>query len=184
MFFKKDKIPTIPYTLKRYKTAKSLKVRIKATGVVLVTAPYRLSKRYITNFVEKKAEWIQEHLDYFASLPQPHVKTKKGDYKKYKEQALQLVTTKIEKINQHYKFSYNTISIKNQKTRWGSCSSKKNLNFNYKIALIPDIHAEYIVIHELCHLKEMNHGENFWKLVEETMPDYKKIRKELHELKM
>lgn len=157
---------------------------IRANGEVLVTAPPRVSKRYIDNFVFEKEDWIKEKLDTFESLPQPHIKTKPGDYKKYKAQALELVKEKIEKINKHYNFEYKNISIRDQKTRWGSCSSKGNLNFSYKIALIPDIYAEYIVIHELCHLKEMNHGEHFWNLVGETMPEYKKIRTELHTLRI
>lgn len=183
MFFKKES-PKIPYTLKKYKRSKSLKLMIRANGEVLVTAPTRVSKRYVDNFVIEKSEWIQERLDAFDALPEPHIKTKPGDYKKYKKQALELVKEKIEKVNTHYKFEYKNISIRDQKTRWGSCSSKKNLNFSYKIALIPDKLAEYIVIHELCHLKEMNHGENFWKLVEETMSDYKKVRQELHSLRI
>jgi len=169
----------IPYILKRYKKSKTLRLKIRASGEVLVTAPYRLSKKYIDDFVQQRASWVQEKLDAFASLPQPHIKTQKGDYKKYKEQARKLVLEKIEKVNAYYKFSFGRVAIRDQKTRWGSCSNKKNLNFNYKIVFIPDICAEYIVIHELCHLKEMNHGENFWKLVEEVMPDHKKVRKEL-----
>ncbi len=183
MFFKKN-IPTIPYELKRYKKSKTVKLMIRANGEVLVTAPTRTSKRSIDNFVFDKQDWIKQRLDLIESLPQPHVKTKPGDYLKYKKQALELVKEKIEKINKHYNFEYKNISIRDQKTRWGSCSSKGNLNFSYKIALIPDIYAEYIVIHELCHLKEMNHGENFWKLVEETMPEYKRIRNELNLLRI
>ncbi len=174
----------IPYTLKRYKNSKSLKLRIKSSGELLVTSPKRLSISYINNFIAEKSEWIIEKLEYFNSLPQPNIRVKKGDYKKYKEQARTIVQEKIKNINSYYKFSFNKISIRNQKTRWGSCSNKKNLNFNYKIALLPDHLAQYIVIHELCHLKEMNHGPNFWNLVSKTMPEYKKIRRELKEFKI
>lgn len=174
----------IPYVLKRYRNSKSLRLRIKPTGEIVVTSPKRLPLSYIDNFIAEKSEWIIEKLEHFNSLPQPNIKTKKSDYKKYKEQARIIVTEKIKKINLYYKFSFNKIFIRNQKTRWGSCSTKKNLSFNYKIALLPDHLAEYIVIHELCHLKQMNHGPNFWKLVSETMPEYSKIRKELKEFRI
>ena len=72
---------------------------------------------------------------------------------------------------------YGRITIRNQKTRWGSCSSKGNLNFNCLLMLAPDEVVDYVVIHELCHLIEMNHSKAFWKQVEQMMPDYKKHRK-------
>lgn len=174
----------IPYTLKRYKTSKTLRLKIKTDGTVLITAPYKLSQKYIDAFVEEKSEWIQEKINTCTSLPQPHIKTCKNDYKKYKEGARTIVLKHIEKINTYYKFSFRRIAIKNQKTRWGSCSSKKNLNFNYKIVFLPEKLAEYIVAHELCHLQEMNHGEKFWELVARTIPEYKNIQTELQKFKI
>lgn len=179
-----SKKPTTEYTLKRFKKSKSLKLMMRANGEVLVTAPVRISKKYIDNFVAERESWIKEKKEILDSLPQPHIKTKPGDHKKYKQKALELVENKIEKINKHYKFKYNKISIRDQKTRWGSCSSKKNLSFSYKLVLIPDKFVEYIIAHELCHLKEMNHGPKFWKLVEETVPNYRKIQQELHNLRI
>ncbi|MCU0660293.1 MAG: M48 family metallopeptidase [Candidatus Pacebacteria bacterium] len=83
------------------------------------------------------------------------------------------------KFNKVYKFKFNKVSIKNQKTRWGSCSKRGNLNFNYKIALLPEKLAEYVVVHELCHLGQFNHSQKFWNLVAKTMPDYLDIKEEL-----
>ncbi len=100
-------------------------------------------------------------------------------YLKYKETARKLVEEKIEKWNVVYNFKYNRIAIRNQRTRWGSCSKKGNLNFNYKIALLPEKLAEYIIIHELCHLGEFNHSKRFWALVARVVPDYKECRKAL-----
>lgn len=90
-----------------------------------------------------------------------------------------LVHARLEYFNQLYGFSYNRIFIKNQKSRWGSCSSKKNLNFNYRIALLPTELQDYLIVHELCHLAEMNHSKNFWKLVERAVPEYKRLNKRL-----
>ena len=82
-------------------------------------------------------------------------------------------------FNQIYGFQYNKINIRNQKTRWGSCSKKGNLNFNYKIALLPEKYADYIVVHELCHLKEFNHSRSFWNLVARTIPDFRERKKRI-----
>ncbi len=107
------------------------------------------------------------------------LKGTKKDYIENKQQALLLVQKRLEHFNKFYGVKVNKVSIKNQKTRWGSCSKKGNLNFNYKIALIGDRLADYIIVHELCHLKEFNHGPKFWNLVAQTIPDYLERRKEL-----
>jgi hypothetical protein len=107
-------------------------------------------------------------------------KTKKNlDYLKYKNQATNLVKERLEYFNQFYNYKYGRVVIRNQKTRWGSCSRKGNLNFNYKIALLSPKAADYIIVHELCHLKEFNHSGKFWDLVAQAVPDYKEIRSSL-----
>jgi len=100
-------------------------------------------------------------------------------YQENKDKALWIVKDRIEYFNTFYNFKWNRIVIRNQKTRWGSCSRKGNLNFNYKIALLPPESADYIIVHELCHLGEFNHSQKFWDLVAKTIPDYLTIRKDL-----
>ena len=102
---------------------------------------------------------------------------------KYKEEARKLALSRLEHFNQFYNFEYNTVRIKAQTTRWGSCSSKGNLNFNYKIALLPPHLLDYIVVHELCHLGEFNHSQNFWNLVEKMIPNHFELRMELRGFK-
>lgn len=80
-----------------------------------------------------------------------------------------------------YTFLYKKVTIKNQFSRWGSCSRKGNLNFNYRIVFLPPEQADYLIVHELCHLGEFNHSKNFWDLVEKTTPNWKKLRHELKE---
>lgn len=102
-----------------------------------------------------------------------------GKYLKYKEVARALVRARLEYFNALYEYKWNRIAIKDHKSRWGSCSKKDNLNFNYRIALLPPRLADYIVVHELCHLGELNHSQRFWALVERTMPDWRARRAEL-----
>lgn len=119
---------------------------------------------------------------YFISRIKRKIKRPRkinANYLKYKTQASILAKKRLEYFNTFYNFKYNRITIRNQKTRWGSCSKKGNLNFNYKIALLKENQADYIIVHELCHLREFNHGERFWDLVEKTIPDYKELRKSL-----
>ncbi len=145
-----------------------------------MTAPLRASKALVEGFVLEHTEWIALQIKRLEKLPPvPTAKDNRADYLKYKEQARELVKRRLEYFNQFYGFKYKQIAIKNQKTRWGSCSRQGNLNFNYKIALLPAEQADYIVVHELCHLGQLNHSEKFWTLVEKTVPDHLRIRSEL-----
>ena len=107
-----------------------------------------------------------------------------AEYKKYKEHTRALVMSRLEYFNQFYNFKFNTVRIKNQKTRWGSCSTNGNLNFNYTLGLISPEQADYVIVHELCHLGEFNHGANFWKLVERTIPEYRNIRASMKKIRI
>lgn len=98
------------------------------------------------------------------------------------EQAENYIPKRVNYIAKQFNFEFNKIKIKNQKTRWGSCSSKKNLSFNYRLISFDKKVIDYVIIHELCHLKEMNHSKDFWKLVEDCMPDYKLHRKMIQNL--
>lgn len=103
-------------------------------------------------------------------------------YQVHKEASRQLVAERLVHFNQHYQFTYNRVAIRNQRRCWGSCTSLKNLNFSYKLLFLPQCLSDYIIVHELCHLKELNHGPRFWQLVEETLPEYKQYRRELRRL--
>jgi hypothetical protein len=149
-------------------------------GRVVVTAPRFASKQMIEQFVASKSEWIKEKLAHFKKHPRVLVpKHTKKEIVAYKKQARQLVEARIKHFNAIYNFKFQRIAIRNQKTRWGSCSKKGNLNFNYKIVLLPPELADYIVVHELCHLGELNHSRNFWALVEKTVPNWRELRMSL-----
>jgi len=170
----------IQYNLKRSKRAHNLSLSIDCTAGVIAVKPWFVSTRTLEKFILQKQNWIFKHLDRFSKLDLKALpKSSKTFYKKYKEEIKIDAIKILEKYNKFYNFTYNKISIKNQKTRWGSCSIKNNLNLNYRIKLLPQKLKEYIVVHELCHLKEFNHSKNFWKLIEKTIPDYKNIKKEL-----
>ena len=101
-------------------------------------------------------------------------------YLTHKEVARELVLARLHFWNQYYGFRYNRVAIRNQKTCWGSCTSLKNLNFSYKLIFLPPHLQDYVVLHELCHLKELHHGQTFWDLMGQVMPDYEARMHELH----
>ena len=103
-------------------------------------------------------------------------------YKDHKELAREILHERLVLYNEHYGFTYKRVAIRNQRTCWGSCSEHGNLNFNYKAIFLPETLMDYIVVHELCHIKELNHSPDFWKLVAETVPDYRERRNHLKKM--
>jgi len=160
-----------------------MRLAIYPDGAFVVTAPKWHPVYIIRRFLEEKADWIFEKLkDVNFEMLADKKKTESGRYKEQKEPARIIIIERIKFFNRYYNFEYNRVSIKNQKTCWGSCSRKRNLNFNYKVASLPEELRDYIVVHELCHLQELNHGKSFWKLVSKMMPDYRELRNKLKKL--
>jgi predicted metal-dependent hydrolase len=121
---------------------------------------------------------------YFRRVRVRSRKTGQKEYLELKEKARVLVNERLEYWNKHYKFKYDRVSIRNQRSRWGSCSSKGNLNFNFRIVTLPIHLVDYIIVHELCHLRQFNHSQKFWDLVGETLPEYEKLMLELRKIRM
>ena len=170
------KTEKVEYSLKKNSRSRRLRLAIHPGGNFVVTAPVGLNFFQIEKYLRQKTNWILEKLKIAKNQIDPAFSHRKSrpEYLALKKNALKMAIQKTEWYAHQYGFRYNKISIRNQKTRWGSCSQKGNLNFNYRISLLPDELADYIVVHELCHLKELNHGRNFWRKVEEILPDYKK----------
>ncbi len=170
----------LEYTLRTSKRARHVRLSIYPGGRVVITAPRLLWPRTIEKFLLSKSAWVIEKINYFKKIsPSLPIKNSRKDFLLYKKQALQLAHERLEYFNKTYGFIYQKISIRNQKTRWGSCSKKGNISFNYKIALLPSPLTDYIIVHELCHLREFNHSKNFWNLVARTIPDYVERRREV-----
>ena len=112
------------------------------------------------------------------------LKRNRADYHAHRHLAVEIAKHRLAHFNSTYQFTINKVTIKNQATRWGSCSKKGNLNFNYKIALLPRHLSDYIIVHELCHLGQFNHSKEFWNLVAKTIPNYPVIRKEFKKIRI
>lgn len=110
---------------------------------------------------------------WLRKKPRRRKSTVTKHYQAHKEIARAVIIERVHHFNRHYGYRFNRVAIKNQRRCWGSCSSLKNLNFSYKLLLLPACLRDYVVVHELCHLEEMNHGPRFWVLVAEQVPDYR-----------
>ncbi len=170
----------IKFKIKKSYRAKRLRIAVYCDTSIVVTVPYGFNENKIERYSIEKSNWILSKLKYCEQFKNNPIKLNDNkNYLKYKLKALALAEKKAEYYNKVYGFKVNKINIRNQKTRWGSCSRKGNLNFNYKIALLPERIMNYIIVHELCHLKEFNHSNKFWNLVAKLMPDYLEIKEEL-----
>lgn len=165
------------YLIKKSNRAKKVRITVKNNSEIILTIPKNIKKEIGINFLNQKKDWILNKIKNQKKVE--IIEISKKDYLKNKKKVHDLVLTKINYYNSFYKFKINNIVIRNQKQRWGSCSSKLNLNFNYAILYLEEDLFDYVIIHELCHLKEMNHSSDFWKLVSLQDSDYLENRKKL-----
>ena len=157
---------------------KSLAIEITPELQVVVRAPARMPVREINAFVQEKDDWIRAHLQQMAEKKRLREQYReqalsKEELQELATQAMKLIPQKVHYYAQIIGVTYGRITIRNQRTRWGSCSGKGNLNFNCLLLLMPEEVLDYVVVHELCHRKEMNHSARFWEEVEKILPDYR-----------
>ena len=170
----------VAYTLRKSKRARRMRLAVYCDGSVVVTTPHNIQETIANRFIQDKTEWLLSKLAFFKQFEsKPVARYSHNDYLKYKDSAHALVESKARYFSYKYGYRYNKLTIKNQKTCWGSCSRNANLNFNYKILFLPEAVQNYIIAHELCHLKEFNHSKKFWTLVSRIIPDFAIMRKEL-----
>ena len=171
----------VKYSVRKSKMAKRMRLAVYCDGNFVVTVPQSFPGSSIDRYVIAKSQWVTSKLDFFDGLNKKQKLTLgQNGYELHKNKALELVTDRLSALNsKYYRYKFNKISIKSLKTRWGSCSKKGNLNFNYKIIFLTPKIRDYIMIHELCHLKEFNHSNRFWKLVSKSTPNYLKITNDL-----
>jgi len=174
----------IVYNLRRRRRSRRLSLSVNCDAEVAVTAPYFVTIGQLERFIISRADWLFEKIDWFKSRPaRSKLKGTHQDYLLRKSEAYQLAKIKLEEFNKIYNLEYKKITVRNQSSRWGSCSGRGTLSFNYKIALLPVHLAEYVVAHELCHIKEMNHSTRFWSLLAKAVPDCLERRRELKKYK-
>ena len=151
---------------------KSVGIRIDETGEITVRAPLRMPETEIRKVLESKRSWIEKTLQKVkARVQEP--KLTEEELAALVKQAKKVIPPRVAAWARQMGVTYGRITIRNQKTRWGSCSAKGNLNFNCLLMLCPEDVLDYVIVHELCHRKELNHSVRFWTEVARILPDYK-----------
>ena len=172
----------ITYIVKKSRRAKRMCLSVHFDGQIVVTTPPSARMSSVERFVRHEWDWLMRALASLDPVDKRHIRYfSTEDYQRHKEEARAIIMRRLEYLNQYYGFQYNRVFIKNQRTCWGSCSEKKNLNFNYKIMFLPPSIRDYIIVHELCHLKEFNHSPRFWALVGKALFNYMSLRSQLCE---
>jgi len=189
-----EKNPTlpIPYLVRASARARRISLTVKRDGQCVVTIPKRIPRflalPQVDRFVRSKADWIARHVKRVKKMQEDAgpvgmtvrrmtQKQKREHFLLHKKEALELINARLAHFNSMYKFTYNDVRVKMLETRWGSCSRKGNLNFSHRLLFLPEEQRDYVVVHELCHLAEFNHGPGFWKLVAKAVPEYMRIRR-------
>lgn len=170
----------IPIELRRAKR-KTLAVTVTQEGGLLIKAPVRMPEREIECFLEQRRYWIYKQTKHMLAANVDKVYRSDAEIKRLREQARMVLTEKTDYYKSILGVDYKRLRIGDQKTRWGSCSGKGTISYNWRLVLMPEKIIDYVVVHELCHLLEMNHSNNFWNHVSDIIPDYKISRKWLKE---
>ena len=155
---------------------KTVALELRPDGELLVRAPYFATNREICRFVREHEAWIAEKrkkLQESVSKIESSAVLSEAELRDLAKKAKNVLPDKVKQYAERIGVTYGRIAIRSQKTKWGSCSSKGNLNFNCLLMLAPDSVQDYVVIHELCHRKQMNHSPQFWAEVERVMPEYR-----------
>ena len=157
---------------------KTLAVQIRADGTVIARAPLRMSKDRILCFLSEKASWIRMQQGKMQEREnmrqQARIHLDAAQEKELRERAKSVLAQRTAYFARQVGVTYGRITVRDQKTRWGSCSQTGNLNFNFRLILAPPEVLDYVVVHELCHRRQMNHSTQFWQEVAQVLPDYRK----------
>ena len=162
--------------------AMRLSLRVRPGGKAVVTVPQGISYVSVLRFMRRHKDWVARTSEMMRRFtPAPTRTEARQAYLRHKEAARRFVYAAIARFAPLYGVSARAVSIRDQRSRWGSCSRDGRLSFNYRLAVLPPRLAEYVVVHELCHMLEFNHSPRFWALVARTVPEHRLLRKALHD---
>lgn len=158
---------------------KSISIQISPEKEVIIRVPNFLSSYQLSQVLEEKKEWILNSYQSIPDKPELTLRQKRQLVtleNRYRKAAKEYIPSRVFYFQKQIGVTPGKIVIRDQKTRWGSCSGNQTLSFNYRLMFAPPCILDYVIVHELCHIKHMNHSDSFWAEVEKILPDYKEKR--------
>jgi len=171
-----------PVLFEKSVRARSLNITVKPFKGVRVAIPRGVDFKQAEQVARSKTSWLKTHMDRMRELERAYEATPETHIDR-KEASL-LLHSRIEEIAKKYGYTYNRLTIRNQKTRWGSCSATNNISLNIKLVLLPGNLRDFIILHELIHTKIKNHGYEFWKEITRIEPEARKLTSQINKLNL
>ena len=176
-------IPAVgPVTIVKSRRAKHIRVTIKPDQTVRLTVPRGESVDKAIKFLHSKSPWITKHLQRFSKLE--NTPTNLQPPKINEPQAIDTLISRLEELARIHNIKYAKVTIRNQKTKWGSCSAKNNISLNINLVRLPEKLRDYVILHELAHTRIKNHSREFWTELDKHIPDSKKIASRLRKYRL
>ena len=169
--------------IERSSRAKNLSLTVRPFKGVRVAVPPRVSFAHAEMFARSKAGWIKKHLDKMERL-EHEAQVIKKNHPIDRVEARKYLVARLNQLSEKYGFTYNKVFVKNQKTRWGSCSGKNNINLNMNLVRLPQELIDYTLLHELVHTRVKNHSQRFWDQLDKLLGDAKRLDKKLSDYKV
>lgn len=168
----------------RSKRAKHINISVKPFNGVRVAVPYGVSFNKAKQVAQSKKSWIKKHLNKMKQVEKEHKEFTKNSIEIDRTEARKKLVNRLNELSAQHCFNYNKVFMRNQKTRWGSCSAKNNISLNMKLVRLPDEMIDYVLLHELVHTRIKNHTNVFWTELNRLVGDAKAKSKKLNEYKV
>ncbi len=165
----------------RHPRARRYVIRVRPDGTVRVTVPRWGSRRHAELFAEQQRSWIERQRAHVQEASARRLTYTPEAIQELRRRAARELPAHLLRLAQHHGLHVSRVSVRNQRSRWGSCSRSGHICLNWRLVLMPDPVREYVLIHELMHLRRLDHSPHFWKLVAHACPDYEESRQWLRE---
>lgn len=168
-----------PVTLARDSRARRISIRLRQTGEIVVTVPWTVPFLAGKSYLAANRQWVKQAQDKAKARAAAVQPTDEEEIEQLRKRAHEELPPRLKALAEKHGFHYNKIFIKHNRSNWGSCSTKGNINLNLNLVRLPVYLQDYVMLHELCHLKYMNHGVEFHDLLESVCPNHRALQREL-----
>jgi predicted metal-dependent hydrolase len=166
-------------TFLRRKGTRRIKISVEPFKGVRVSVPYRVSLRVAEAFLNEKQEWIQKQIAWVKQIEQEHAERISTAVPLDRKAAAVALKSRVAELAERFNFIYSRVSVRAQRTRWGSCSRANNINLNIQLMRLPDDLRDYVIMHELTHTKVKNHSREFWGMLDQAVTGAKAFDRRL-----